>query len=383
MLYGLAKKVDEPTTRIIGEQGRWDQREQQHTKAAVGELGERVRERWTSESVDPFRRIFFPETRPMNVPMRSWLPIADGPVNPEAVEVKSPAKMSEIIKAAARFFGAALVGVCKLEPALIYTHRGLRIDHAKSRAGEPITLNHKYAVSIGIPMDFDRLHTSPSFIDGAEVGRLYLETAKVAVCLACYILELGYPAKAHFHMSEDVLHIPIAVKAGLGELARNNSLITQEFGPRLRLSTVTTDLPLAVDQPVSIGVQEYCNICNKCAVNCPAQCIPYGEKTVIRGVERWGMDNDACMTYWTANRSKWNDCARCISVCPWNMRPGWYHKVTIRMATMGDWARRLLLWIDNRLYGEKPKPKVEWLYYSTKRRDERLRVVDKDLKLVE
>ena len=74
--------------------------------------------------------------------------------------------------------------------------------------------------------------------------------------MPCHLAAKGV---RHTLMSEEVLQIPIAVKAGLGELGRNNSLITQKFGPRLRLSTVTTDLPLAVDPPVRIGVQEYCD----------------------------------------------------------------------------------------------------------------------------
>jgi len=56
----------EPTTRIVGLQEKFDQRNQMHTQAAIGGLGEKVKERWTRESIDPFRRIFFPETRAMN-----------------------------------------------------------------------------------------------------------------------------------------------------------------------------------------------------------------------------------------------------------------------------------------------------------------------------
>src|SRR5512147_1308629 len=66
---------------------RFDQREQQHTKAAVGALGEKIQKRWTSESVDPFRRVFYPENRPFNSPLRSLLAVADGPLNPIKVPV--------------------------------------------------------------------------------------------------------------------------------------------------------------------------------------------------------------------------------------------------------------------------------------------------------
>ena len=67
----MTRTVSEPTTKVVGPLRRVDQREELHTQAAMGGLGERVQERWTSESVDPFRRIFFPETRARNSPIRS------------------------------------------------------------------------------------------------------------------------------------------------------------------------------------------------------------------------------------------------------------------------------------------------------------------------
>ncbi len=183
--------------------------------------------------------------------------------------------------------------------------------------------------------------------------------------LAAYIRELGYPAKAHFFINEEVLHVPIAVLAGVGELARNGSLITRDYGPRVRLATVTTDLPLAVDGPVDIGVQALCGTCDKCAANCPARCIPLGPKVVVRGVEKWQLDNDKCMTYWTANPQKFNSCARCIAVCPWNVPPRWYTPWMLRGLRLSKGYRRAFLWLENRVRGPKPNPPMEFLWYRS------------------
>ena len=161
----MTKTVSEPTTKVVGPLKRVDQREELHTQAAMGGLGKRVQERWTSESVDPFRRIFFPETRARNSPIRSWRAVSDGPLNPQRTEVKNPARMSEIIKGVAEFLGADLVGVCKLNQAWVFTHRGLRIDHHKGVAGEPIKLNHKYAISMAVEMERFHYSNSPNFID--------------------------------------------------------------------------------------------------------------------------------------------------------------------------------------------------------------------------
>ncbi|HWU39693.1 MAG TPA: hypothetical protein VN203_18745, partial [Candidatus Acidoferrum sp.] len=113
------KKEDKRTTKIVGSQERFDQRKQMHSHAAVGGLGEKVKERWTKESIDPFRRIFYPETRAMNVAMRSWRSVADGPVNPNKTEVSDPARMASHVKEVGRFLGADLAGVCELNPAYV------------------------------------------------------------------------------------------------------------------------------------------------------------------------------------------------------------------------------------------------------------------------
>lgn len=352
-LIPVLTKPPVTTTKVVDQIPQFDQREQQHTKAAVGALGPKVQERWTSESVDPFRRVFYPENRPYNSPLRSLLAVAEGPVNPTRAPVNDPTKMSAHIKEVAQFFGAHLVGICELQPHMIYSHRGLRIDARKGRWGDPVQITHRFAISIGHEMNYERLRYSPSFIDGAEVGFGYLESAKIATTLACYIRELGYPAMAHFHVSEQVIHIPIAVAAGVGELARNNCLITKEFGPRLRLATVTTDLPLAIDGPIDIGVQSFCEECNKCATLCPSQSISKGPKQTERGYQHWVANNDKCITYWNANRLKWNDCARCITVCPWNKPNRWWHHLATALAPRGRVFRRLLLRLDDLVWNKR------------------------------
>ena len=360
----MDRRLDRPTTRIVGPIARHDQRDEHHTKAAIGALGARVQARWTSESVDPLRRIFFPEGRPQNVPHRSWRNVADGPVNPERIEVKNPTRMTEIVKGVATWLGADLVGVCELDRAFVFTHHGLRIDFHKGRAGQPVDLDHRHAISMAIEMDAPNFANSPSFVDGAAVGKGYMESSKLAVHLAAYIRELGWPAKAHFFINEDVLHVPIAVMAGIGELARNGSIITRRFGPRVRLATVTTDLPLVSDKPIDIGVQDLCGMCNKCAVNCPAQCIPHGDKVVVNGVEKWQVDNDKCMTYWVANRDRFNDCARCVTTCPWNVPDTRIQRLLTWGIPRWRWWRRAFLWLDDARRGKKPNPSQVWLYYK-------------------
>ena len=105
-------------------------------------------------------------------------------------------------------------------------------------------------------MDYDLIQTVPSALSGAATGMGYSLDTVVLLALAQYIRNLGYEAVAS--LNDTALAIPLAVQAGLGEYGRNGLLITKEFGPRLRLGKIFTDLPLASDQPIRFGVREFC-----------------------------------------------------------------------------------------------------------------------------
>jgi len=106
--------------------------------------------------------------------------------------------------------------------------------------------------------------TDPHTPTMVESMRNYAKGACIATQIASFIANLGYSATAsHIRHYEAVL-VPLAVDAGLGELGRLGYLITREFGPRVRLGAVTTDLSLIPDKPVDIGVEDFCRICKKC-----------------------------------------------------------------------------------------------------------------------
>lgn len=80
-----------------------------------------------------------------------------------------------------------------------------------------------------------------------------------AVGSSRYLRNLGYEAIPS--MNDTALAIPYAIKAGLGEYGRHGLLITPEFGPRLRLGKIFTNMPLAHDTPIKFGVKEFCGAC--------------------------------------------------------------------------------------------------------------------------
>jgi len=84
----------------------------------------------------------------------------------------------------------------------------------------------------------------------------------------------GYPVAASQisnwqKQTADVSHKHIAVQAGLGWIGRNNLLVTEEFGCRIRLASVLTDMPLESSAPLA----QDCGNCTECIDICPAQAI--------------------------------------------------------------------------------------------------------------
>ncbi len=94
-----------------------------------------------------------------------------------------------------------------------------------------------------------------------------------------------------------MLHLRIcAYLAGLGEIGYSKMLLTPEFGPRLRIGVILTEMEFEPD-PIYDG-PKLCNKCMACVKNCPGKAIS-GTKTVkvtLAGHEvEWGeLDCDAC-----------------------------------------------------------------------------------------
>jgi ferredoxin len=354
------------TTRIVGEQERFDQRESIFPRTAAGlETDKRIRA-WADLPVrDAGYRMLMGIPRSENCVSYHLAGAVDGPVNPERVEPGDASGLTAGIKGFARFLGADLVGVAALNRAHVASHRADEYLTGSPEFGKPIRLEHRFAISLVFRRDYDMVKAGHSFIDGCEGALSYNKAAVVACQLAAYIRELGYPALAHHEREELVLQIPIAVEAGNGELGRMGMLMTRDWGPRVRISTVTTDLPLVADEPVDLAVQQVCATCSKCARVCPSQAIPRGEQVVVRGVLKWAIDPRKCLGFWGRDKSRWDDCSSCIAACPYNRPDTWFNRLHHRpwffRLLKRPWAARLLLLLDDLLRGRHPRWKVRWL----------------------
>jgi len=284
--------------------------------------------------------------------------VNDTPVAAVQQDVDDPARMAAEIKRIAEFFGADLCGITDMDDRWLYTSRVDTRD--MSEAPNDLPQGMTSVIVMGHQMEKDLVATYPSALAGAATGREYSHEAAVVMQLAAYIRNLGYEATAS--MNDTGLVIPYAVKAGLGEYARNQLVITPEFGPRLRFSKIFTNLPLTHDTPKPRGVRAFCDICTKCADACPVKALPFGPPEVggsnisaIKGVRKWTSDAEKCFGFWAKMSS---DCAICMRVCPFNRDfSKWQHRLWLKLALSP--RRRLALWLDRKRGGRK-KPSEWW-----------------------
>ena len=273
----------------------------------------------------------------------------DGPVAPERLE-RSPSEMAATVKRFAQRHGACDVGITELQPYHVYSHVG----RGTGVWGEPIELDHRWAIAFTVEMDHATMRCAPAAPVVAESARQYVESAKIAIQLAALIRSLGYPARAHIDGNYRVIAPLVAQDAGLGEILRMGILMTPRLGPRVRLGVVTTDLPLSPDRPGDDpSVLDFCSVCKKCAENCPTGSITFGERESIDGGLRWAIDADSCFRYWNAFGT---DCGRCMTVCPYSHPDSAVHNLVRWAIRSSGAARRGALWLDDLFYGRRPQP---------------------------
>jgi reductive dehalogenase len=238
--------------------------------------------------------------------------------------------MSRIVKRAATFFGASLVGITNIDPAWLYqTKVNLYSTAIQERQGtpfeemelSPIITN---AIVMAVEMDADGIANAPNYLQFAAAGLGYSKMSVYIAMMAQFIRNLGYQA---IPCANDTgLSIPLAIDAGLGALGRNGLLITRKFGPRVRLCKVLTDLPLACDEPDAEFIAELtetCKGCRKCADVCAVKAISnsdepdYTTHSVSNnpGVKKWYVDVEKCYGEWVNITT---DCGKCIQACPFS-----------------------------------------------------------------
>jgi reductive dehalogenase len=354
------RRVDRPTTLIIDDEvPRVPKRASFFDRALSGDLGartrkERLRFAYKHPSAYGYLRM-----------IQGMAPIQDGEIN-AAADVSGytdAAANSRAIKSLSYALGADLTGICEIPRYAWYSHVG---------EGKPVKPYHKYAVVMLIDQGYETMEgaSGDDWISGSQSMRAYMRGAEVAGIMAEFLRGIGYSARPQTNVDSHVLHIPLILWAGLGELSRIGELVLNPFvGPRFKSVVMTTNLPLAVDKPVDFGLQYFCNHCLKCARECPCDAIPVTHTVMFNGYEMWKIDAERCARYRLTN-ARGAACGRCMKTCPLNKVPTadgpLLHRIGSWLGVNAMWLKPLLVpiavYLDDRLgYGRRNPAKQWWL----------------------
>ncbi|MDZ4745695.1 MAG: reductive dehalogenase domain-containing protein [bacterium] len=228
-------------------------------------------------------------------------PRFEGHVEDVQTTFASDAEASAFVKGLAFGHGADIVGICAIEPTDVYKDR---------------TVTERYAIVMGMRMQYASFVEVPSEDAAVECLRIYHTLGESVIAVADDLRAMGIACRVEHPLGDSsVLHVPLALKAGFGELGRHGSIINPTFGPLFRIGSILTDLPLAVDSPLDAGIAAFCDKCQACRIFCPADAIPDSRDPHASldpiGKERYLVDTGKCFPYFARR----NYCSACLAVC--------------------------------------------------------------------
>ena len=269
-----------------------------------------------------------------NTPMHSW---DQSDVAKEQYPFESTKEAELAIKSAARVYGANRCGIARNDKRFNYeplydTGNAKTLSWEKDFPFEP-----KSVIVLLMPQDYDNMAASPGWTAQGTIGTAYSNMTQIAAQMAKFIRTLGYHAVGSGNdLGSGVAY---AIMAGLGEGARNGSLIAPGIGPRVRICKVYTDLDFGddYDEPHQWGITDFCTQCAKCAEACPAEAISFEpEPSYVPsyefsdepgytwnnqpGAKKWHNDAKKCFNFWIDNDS---GCG--IASCTFNEPDYWHH----------------------------------------------------------
>jgi len=234
---------------------------------------------------------------------------------------RKPSALTAAVKEMAAGWGADLVGIADLKRL-----KGLPVTPADLLA--PFTKALSIAVALPAAV-FNQIQDRPTPLYLAVYQTANRLLDELAFRTASFLQKDGYlslpiPASQLLdktNWSGALSHKAVGLAAGLGWQGKNLLLINPHFGSRIRLATILTDAPLAVDMPA----ENRCGKCDRCREACPAGAIK-GVNTAYHYVSREeAMHFSQCVNKVVGEFAAMPGigvpiCGVCIKVCPFSRR---------------------------------------------------------------
>lgn len=178
----------------------------------------------------------------------------------------------------------------------------------------------KSVIVLALPIFLPMLETTPSVVYSELYNTTNRILDEISYKVSNYLNRLGH--KAFFFPRDCYGDISVLVKkpqaafshviagkyAGLGTIGYNHTLVTKEYGPRVRLVSVITDVILPPDKIIK---KDLCIKCLLCKKSCPTLAFTTKDELIA------DMDKYKCASYHSELKSEYRyPCGVCIKVCP-------------------------------------------------------------------
>jgi epoxyqueuosine reductase QueG len=225
---------------------------------------------------------------------------------------------SHLIKSIAKQAGADLAGIADLA-----VFRG-----KLPTVPDDLLAGYRFAFSAAVRLD-DAIVSAIADHPTLEYAELYRQINKRLDGIAARVVEWIEAEGSHARavqasaiMEEERLlggisHKAVARMAGLGWQGKSLLLVSPEYGPRVRLVTVLTDLPLLPDGPIG----NRCGTCQECINACPAGAIRNVRTESHYETREQAVVLEKChalvKTFAARQGIGARICGVCVRACPW------------------------------------------------------------------
>ena len=252
----------------------------------------------------------------------------------------SPAEASQHIKRACHLYGAERVGITHNDPRWNFSPIYDPIAEKTYTWEDDFPFKPKSVIVLAFEEDYEAIRTAPAPLASGSVSNEYTRMSLIGGQVADFIRRLGYQAVASGNDLGN--NVAYGIASGIGEGARNGTLIIPRLGNRVRLAKIYTDLDFVeYDKPRNFGIMEFCENCKRCAEQCPSSAISMDDKPNFYptyegadnpdyawhgqvGIKKFYNDAKKCFKFWGDNGI---GCIVCVKACPWNKPDFWHHRL--------------------------------------------------------
>lgn len=182
---------------------------------------------------------------------------------------------------------------------------------------------YKYGVSVAVNLE------QYGHYDNTTECKAFAYLEEIAEHVGGYIQSQGYKSeiipcdervrrKGPLFWKGAISHKAIAKTAGLGWIGKSMLLITPNFGPRVCLITILTDIPLVPNRPK----KNKCGTCKECINSCPINALVEVNFDYHPNKLEEAFDVSKCGPYIEKTWDMQNICWSCLLACPYGKTKG-------------------------------------------------------------